>query len=74
MTFTKDCSKFQIDELEEWPDFTTYLEEIQRLMKNFKTFEIKHIPHTQKNGTDNFAHNDRNQLSYFVHIYTESLV
>lgn len=48
----KDCSKLMkmVSELEELPDFTTYLEDIQRLMKNFNTFEIKHIPHTQKMG------------------------
>ena len=33
-----------------------------------------HTPYTKKNGTENFAHNDQNQPSYFVHIYTESLV
>ncbi|KAL0729301.1 hypothetical protein Bca4012_025394 [Brassica carinata] len=60
-----------ISELEEWPAFASYLEDIKTLQGNFLSSEIIHVPRAKNLKADTLAQNARNQPSFVVHMDAE---
>lgn len=58
-------------EPEEWPVFTSYLEDIKPLKGNFTLLELIHVPRTQNTRPDNLTSSAMNQQSFIVHIDAE---
>ena len=58
-------------EPEEWPVFTSYLEDIKIPKGSFNHSLIIHIIRTQNTRTDSLAHSARKQPLFAVHIDAE---
>lgn len=73
VTFAKDCSQLmkKVSELEEYPTFASYLEDIKNLKSGFHSFELLHIPRTMNSGADNLERSARKQPSFVVHMNSE---
>ncbi|KAL0715042.1 hypothetical protein Bca4012_022021 [Brassica carinata] len=73
VTFATDCSQLvkMVSELEEWPTFANYLEDIKILRGNFNHSEIIHIPRTQNLKADSLAHSAGKQSFFVVHMDAE---
>ena len=70
VTFATDCSQLvkMVSELEEWPAFEVYLEDIKVLMGSFRNTKIIHVPRTENSRADSLARSARKQLSFVVHM------
>ena len=73
VTFATDCSQFvkMVSELEVWPAFASYLEDITFLKRIFNSSDIIHIPRMHNSKADSFARNARKQPSFVVHMDVE---
>ena len=60
-----------VSEPEEWPVFTSYLEDIKILKENFFSSEIIHVPRTQNIKTDSLARSVRIHPAFVVHMDAE---
>ena len=63
-----------VSEPEEWPAFTSYLDDITLLKRSFNSSEIIHIPRTHNSKADSLARSARKQPSSVVHIDAELTV
>ena len=73
LIFATDCSQLvnMVSELEEWPAFASYLEDIELLRRSFNSSELIHIPRTQNIMVDRLACSARKQTSFVVHMDAE---
>ena len=70
VTFATDCSQLvkMISKPEEWPAFTSYLEDIKSLKEGFTRSEIIYVSRTQNSRADSLARSVRKQPSFVVHM------
>ena len=73
VTFATDCSQLvkRVSKLEEWPAFTSYLEDIKSLKENFFSSESIHVPRTENIKADSLARSVRIQSAFVVHMDAE---
>uniref|UniRef100_A0A0D3CNU4 RNase H type-1 domain-containing protein n=1 Tax=Brassica oleracea var. oleracea TaxID=109376 RepID=A0A0D3CNU4_BRAOL len=60
-----------VSELDEWPAFESYLEDIKFLRRSFTNSDIVHVPRTENIKADRLAHIARKQPSFVVHMDAE---
>ncbi|KAL0836184.1 hypothetical protein Bca101_088073 [Brassica carinata] len=70
IVFATDC--FQLVKIvstpEEWPAFSTHMEEFSRNKTFFPDFRIRHIPRAQNTLTDKLAHCARSSPSAMLYV------
>ena len=57
-----------VSELDEWPAFASYLDDVKVLKESFSRSEIVHVPRTQNTKVDSLARSVRKQPSIVVHM------
>uniref|UniRef100_A0A0D3D8R8 RNase H type-1 domain-containing protein n=1 Tax=Brassica oleracea var. oleracea TaxID=109376 RepID=A0A0D3D8R8_BRAOL len=70
VTFATDFSQLvkMVLELEEWPAFESYPEDIKMLKTCFLSSEIIHVPQTENQKADSLARSAKKQSSFVVHM------
>ncbi|XP_056859997.1 uncharacterized protein LOC130508482 [Raphanus sativus] len=70
VVFATDCSQLvkMVSSPEEWPAFTTHMEEFRRSKTFFPNFKIRHIPRAQNTMADKLAHGARSSPSAMLYV------
>lgn len=76
VVFTTDYSQLvkMVSSHEEWPAFTTHMEELCRSKAFFPNFKIRHIPKAQNIIADKLAHGARSSPSTILYVDSIPLV
>lgn len=72
VTFAIDCSQLvkMVLESDECAAFTSYLEDIKSLRRNFTSSEVVYVPRMKNTNADSLARSVRNQSSYVIYMDT----
>ena len=70
VTFATDCSQLvkMVSEIDEWPAFAVYLEDIKTLKESFISSELIHVSRTLNSKADSLAYSVRKQPYFVVHM------